>query len=65
MLPPFLVRKLSVEDCGAWTLVLQVALYFGFVDFAIQTAAARLVAYAEELNDAVQRDRIASTPFCV
>jgi O-antigen/teichoic acid export membrane protein len=61
LLPPFLVRKLSVEAYGTWALVLQVALYFGFVDFGIQTAVARFVAHADELNDPEQRDGIAST----
>lgn len=63
LLPPFLVRTLPIETYSTWALVLQVTLYVGFLDFGIQTAVARFVAHADELNDEEQRDGITSTAF--
>jgi O-antigen/teichoic acid export membrane protein len=63
LLPPFLVRRLSPETYGAWAILLQLTVYVGFLDFGIQTAVARFVAHADELNDAPQRDGIVSTAF--
>ena len=63
LLPPFLVRMLPKEVYGTWALVLQLTLYVGFLDFGIQTAVARFVAHAVELNDTRQRDGVLSTSF--
>jgi O-antigen/teichoic acid export membrane protein len=63
LLPPFLVRMLPTETYSTWALVLQATAYLGFLDFGIQTAVARFVAHADELNDPEQRDGIASTAF--
>jgi O-antigen/teichoic acid export membrane protein len=65
LLPSFLVRMLAIETYSTWVLVLQVTLYVGFLDFGIQTAVARFVAHAEELNASEQRDGIASTAFAL
>jgi O-antigen/teichoic acid export membrane protein len=65
LLPPFLARELPKDVYGAWALLLQLALYAGYLDFGIQTAVARFVAHANELNDADQRDGIFSTAFAL
>jgi O-antigen/teichoic acid export membrane protein len=61
LVPPLLVRVLSVQEYSAWALLLQITAYIGFLDFGIQIAVARFVAHADELNDLSQRDGIAST----
>jgi O-antigen/teichoic acid export membrane protein len=63
LLPPFLVRMLPKETYSTWALVLQLTVYLGLLDFGIQTAVARFVAHADELNDSEQRDGIVSTAF--
>jgi len=63
LLPPFLVRELSKEAYGAWSLLLQLTLYVGYLDFGIQTAVSRFVAHADELGDSRQRDGVVSTAF--
>jgi O-antigen/teichoic acid export membrane protein len=63
LLPSFLVRMLPRDTYGAWALLLQFTLYVGFLDFGVQTAVARFVAHADELNDTGQRDGILSTAF--
>lgn len=65
LLPPFLVRMLPKDTYGAWALLLQFTLYVGFLDFGIQTAVARFVAHADELNDLEQRDEVLSTAFAL
>lgn len=60
-LPPFLTRLMSPDAYGAWALVLQVSAYVGYLDFGIQTAVGRFVAYANEKQDTAHRDRIVST----
>jgi O-antigen/teichoic acid export membrane protein len=65
VVPPFLTRMLPTETYGTWALLLQVTTYAGFLDLGIQTAVARFVAHAEELNDPDQRDGIASTAFAL
>jgi O-antigen/teichoic acid export membrane protein len=61
VLPPFLVRFMSSDAFGVWSLVLQLSAYTAFLDFGIQTAVGRFVAHANELDDHDQRDRIVST----
>jgi O-antigen/teichoic acid export membrane protein len=61
LLPPFLTRLMSPDAYGAWSLVLQISAYLGYLDFGIQTAVGRFVAHANETNDTEHRDRIVST----
>src|SRR5208283_3061895 len=63
VLPPFLVRLMSPDSYGVWSLVLQVSLFVGYFDFGIQTAVGRFVAHANEKGDTESRDRITSTAF--
>ena len=62
-LPPFLARLMSADSYGAWSLVLQLSAYVGYLDFGIQTAVGRFVAHANEKGDAAHRDRLVSTAF--
>lgn len=63
ILPPFLVRLMPVDSYGAWSLVLQLSAFVGYLDFGIQTAVGRFVAHANENRDPEHRDRIISTSF--
>jgi O-antigen/teichoic acid export membrane protein len=65
ILPPFLVRALSSEAFGVWSLVLQLSAYTAFLDFGVQTAVGRFVAHANELQDREQRDRIVNTSLAL
>jgi O-antigen/teichoic acid export membrane protein len=65
LLPPFLVRMLPKDTYSAWSLLLQLTVFVGYLDFGIQTCVARFVAHATELNDSRQRDGIASTAFAL
>jgi O-antigen/teichoic acid export membrane protein len=56
---------LPTETYSTWALVLQLTVYLGLLDFGIQTAVARFVAHADELDDSRQRDGIASTAFVI
>ncbi len=60
-LPPFLTRLMSPVSFGAWSLVLQLGAYVGYLDFGIQTAVGRFVAHTTETKDNKHRDRIVST----
>lgn len=60
-LPPFLTRWMSSDAYGAWSLVLQISAYVGYLDFGIQTAVGRFVAHANAKSDTEHRDRIVST----
>src|SRR5580704_14051788 len=61
LLPPFLTRLMSPNAFGAWSLVLQLSAFVGYLDFGIQTAVGRFVAYANEKCDVEFRDRIVNT----
>jgi len=61
LLPPFLTRLMSSEAYGAWSLVLQISAFVGYLDFGIQTAIGRFVARTEENRETEHRDRIVST----
>jgi O-antigen/teichoic acid export membrane protein len=63
LLPPFLVRFLSVDEFGVWVLILQLSAYTSFLDFGIQTAVGRFVAHTTELGEKEHRDRIINTAF--
>jgi O-antigen/teichoic acid export membrane protein len=61
ILPPLLIRSMSPDAFSAWSLILQLSAYVGYLDFGIQTAIARFVAHATERKDAAHRDKIVST----
>ena len=63
VLPPILIRHMSAEAYGVWVLVLQTVAYVGYLDFGLQTAVGRYVAYAHEKNDPRSRDGIYTTAF--
>lgn len=65
ILPPFLVRFMTTEAFGVWSLVLQLSAYTALLDFGVQTAVGRFVAHADELADTDRRDRIVSTSFAL
>ena len=56
LLPRFLVRSLDPEHFAAWALILQIAAYASYLDFGLQTAIARFIAQALELE---QKERLA------
>lgn len=62
-LPPLLVRHMTAVSYGVWVLVLQVAAYIGYLDFGLQTAIGRYIAYATERRDYQQRNSVFSTAF--
>src|SRR5271154_1457638 len=64
-LPPFLTRQMSPDAFGAWSLVLQLSAFVGYLDFGIQTAIGRFIAHTGESGDTEQRDSIASTSLAV
>ncbi len=61
VLAPFLTRMMSTDAYGAWALILQMSAYTAYLDFGIQTAVGRFVAYATEREDDGYRDEIVST----
>lgn len=60
LLPAFLVRYMSQPEYAVWVLVLQIAAYASYLNFGLQTAVGRYVAFANEKKDAKQRDSIFS-----
>jgi O-antigen/teichoic acid export membrane protein len=60
-LPPLLVRVLDKSTYGVWMLLLQVAAYVTVFDSGIQTAIARFVARAEDLQDKRYMARLLSS----
>jgi len=64
-LPPFLTRLMPADGYGAWSLVLQISAYVGYLDFGIQTAVGRFVAHANARSDPQHRDSIISTALVV
>jgi O-antigen/teichoic acid export membrane protein len=61
LLPPFLTRFMSSDAYGGWSLVLQLTVYLGYLDFGLQTAVGRFVAHANERGDTGYRDSIVNT----
>ena len=61
VLPPLLTRSMSPAAYGAWALVLQLSAYIVYLDFGIQTAVGRFVAYGKERSDRDYCDRMVST----
>jgi O-antigen/teichoic acid export membrane protein len=64
-LPPFLTRLMAPDAFGAWSLVLQLSAFVGYLDFGIQTAIGRFIAHTGESGDTEQRDRIVNTSLAV
>jgi O-antigen/teichoic acid export membrane protein len=52
---------MAPDAFGAWSLILQLSAYVGYLDFGIQTAISRFVAHSTERGDTAQRDGIVST----
>ncbi len=65
LVPPFLTRALSVDQYGAWSLVMQLTAYVAYLDFGLQTAVGRYVAHGTEMGSHRERDSIVSTAFVV
>jgi O-antigen/teichoic acid export membrane protein len=63
LLPPVLVRHMTPASYAVWVLVLQTAAYVSYLNFGLQTAIGRYVAYAVEKKDHAQRDSVFSTAF--
>jgi O-antigen/teichoic acid export membrane protein len=63
LLPPVLVRHMTAASYAVWVLTLQVVAYVGYLDFGLQTAIGRYIAFANEKKDAKWRDGIFSTAF--
>jgi O-antigen/teichoic acid export membrane protein len=63
LLPPVLVRHMEPATYAVWVLILQFVAYVGYLDFGLQTAVGRYVAFANEKNDTQWRDGIFSTAF--
>lgn len=61
LLPPVLVRHMTPASYGVWVIALQTAAYMGYVDFGLQTAVGRYIAFSNEKKDSVWRDAIFST----
>ncbi len=62
-LPHYLTRALDAQRFAAWSLMLQIAAYASFLDFGLQTAVARFIAQALELEQDDRRDRLVETTF--
>lgn len=63
LLPPILVRHMPTTSYAVWVLILQVSAYMGYLDFGLQAAIGRYVAFANEKKDWNFRDGIFSTAF--
>src|SRR6202451_938120 len=63
LLPPVLVRHMTPASYAVWVLTLQVVAYVGYLDFGLQTAIGRYIAFANEKKDKKFRDGIFSTAF--
>lgn len=63
LLPLILVRHMTAASYAVWVLVLQTAAYVSYLNFGLQTAIGRYVAFAKEKGDVDLRDSIFSTAF--
>ncbi len=64
-LPHFLTRSLMPERFAAWSLILQIAAYASFLDFGLQTAVARFLAQAIELEQEERQAKLVSTALAL
>lgn len=60
-LPHFLVAVLDRDRFSSWSLILQIAAFANYLDFGLQTAVARFLAQAIELDQHERRKRLIST----
>ncbi len=65
LLPSFLTHRLPPDVYGAWTLILQVAGYIGYLEFGIQIAVAKYIAEFAAVNDTEGCSRHASAGVAV
>lgn len=63
LLPPILVRHMTTASYSVWVLVLQTAAYVSYLNFGLQTAIGRYVAFAKERDDVDLRDSVFGTAF--
>jgi O-antigen/teichoic acid export membrane protein len=63
LLPPILIRHMTPATYAAWVLTLQVVAYLAYLDFGLQTAVGRYIAFANAKKDSTWRDGIFSTAF--
>lgn len=63
LLPAVLVRHMAPASYAVWVLALQVVSYTGYLDFGLQTAVGRYIAFANQKQDSQLRDSIFSTAF--
>ena len=61
--PPFLTRALTPEAFGAWSLVIQMAMYVNLFGFGLQTVVARHIAIQESTSPELSKDAIVATAF--
>jgi O-antigen/teichoic acid export membrane protein len=54
---------MSSPNYAVWVLILQVAAYMGYLDFGLQTAVGRYIAFANGKNDQELRDGVFSAAF--
>jgi len=54
---------MSPAAYAVWVLILQACAYVGYLDFGLQTAVGRYIAFAAEKQDIAQRDSVFSTAF--
>lgn len=61
LLPPILVRHMMPDAYAVWVLILQIVAYISYLDFGLQTAVGRYIAFANAKKDTELRDGIFST----
>src|ERR1035441_9168438 len=63
VLPPVLVRHMTPAAYAVWVLILLACTYVGYLDFGLQTAVGRYIAFAAEKQDTAPRDSVFSPVF--
>lgn len=61
ILPPILIRHMAPAEYGVWVIVLQISAYTGYLDFGLQTAIGRYIAFADARQDHTLRRSSFST----
>jgi O-antigen/teichoic acid export membrane protein len=64
-LPHFLVHSLDADRFAGWSLMLQIAGFMSFFDFGLQTAVARFIAHALELEQHERVRKLIQTAFAM
>ena len=65
ILPHFLTRSLDHDRFAAWSLMLQLAAYASVLDFGLQTAVARFLAFYTERGDIERRNWLVNTALAL